>query len=376
MARDDLGCILVPPCPSYFDQMQANGRYLTCIGGNCTPVGVVFPIDGEVTAVTAPDIPVEHWLACQDWVTDIRKIPGWSYVGDIMARLAELPAAQRKRIGVTGLKDTTRAPDGTVPPVILDALRSTYPDAELVNATPLMDEARFVKSDEELGFIERSIQIVESAIEVLAAEARVGVPERVVYGRMYGHMIEQGSDIPTMILWSAGWPQLSGNHYMPTSRLLQAGDMLLLEIEARWGGYIGQVTQPAFLGPIPQIYEDLWAVQQEAVARCYEVLRPGSTIGDILTAAAKAGEGTPFECSVIMHGKGLGDDAPIAIRGTRDERMRSWPIEANSAFMVKPFVQPREGAPPFVYRGDTVVATPQGARRLGKRPAEILQISA
>ena len=46
-------------------------------------------------------------------------------------------------------------------------------------------------------------------------------------------MVERGGELPTMILWSAAWPQSPSNYYMPTMRPLERGDMISLEMEAR-----------------------------------------------------------------------------------------------------------------------------------------------
>jgi Xaa-Pro dipeptidase len=186
-------------------------------------------------------------------------------------------------------------------------------------------------------------------------------------------MIEQGGDLPTMILWSAGWPQPPTNHYQPTGRELRAGDMFATELEARWAGYVGQRTQMGFFGPIPQLYRDLANLQRAALERCYELLRPGHTIGDLVRASETVAQGTPFTCRILMHGKGLGDDAPIAIYGTRDKRMSEWPIENNACFVIKPMVMQGDKQQ-FVYWGDTVVATPHGARRIGTQPVGLWQI--
>jgi Xaa-Pro aminopeptidase len=210
-------------------------------------------------------------------------------------------------------------------------------------------------------------------LDVLRAEARPGLTERALIGRMLARMIEEGGDLPTMILWSAGWPQPPTNHYQPTGRELRAGDMFATELEARWAGYVGQRTQMGFLGPIPPLYQDLDRVQKIALERCYDLLSPGHTIGELVAACADVTEGTPFTCRILMHGKGLGDDAPIAIYGTRDKRMSEWPIKLNSCFVIKPMVM-RGEKEQFVYWGDTVVATATGARRLGSQTVGLMRI--
>ena len=205
-------------------------------------------------------------------------------------------------------------------------------------------------------------------------EARPGVPECVVYARMLASMIEAGGELPTMILWSAGWPQPPSNYYMPTQRPLQSGDMISMEIEARWGGYIAQNTQPAFLGPVPDEYLRMFDRQQNALHACYDMLHSGVTLGQIVDTCASFGT-EEYSCQIIMHARGLGDDSPMAVYQTRDDLMRDWPIENNSTFIIKPVITRR--APwARLYWGDTVVATERGARRLGRRAPEIYSLSA
>jgi Xaa-Pro aminopeptidase len=372
MERDGLDVILGVPNTHMFDQFQASVRYLTSLGGNCASVGVVFPGEGRVTAIVSPDQSPDYLRAVQDWVTDIRPIaPSWAYAPPLIDRLREL-GATRARIGVIGLHGNTRFWEGNVAHGVIRALERELPEAEIVNATPVMEEARFVKGDEEVACLARATLLAEGALEVLEREARPGVPERRVYARMLDYLVEQGSDLPTMILWSAGWPQPSSNHYQPTGRPLQAGDVIHTELEARWAGYVGQRTQPAFVGRAPAEYRTMFELQQEALARCYELLRPGTTVGELARASAAVADGE-YTCRILMHGRGLGDDAPIAIYGTRDRTMSDWVVQANSTFMIKPIVM-RGERERYIYWGDTVVATPGGARRLGRQPPRIMEI--
>ena len=50
MDRDGLDAIVALHNSSNWDAGNANGRYLSCIGGNCAQISVVFPREGEVTA--------------------------------------------------------------------------------------------------------------------------------------------------------------------------------------------------------------------------------------------------------------------------------------------------------------------------------------
>ncbi len=370
MERERLDALFVPPNTGFFDMFQANARYLTGLGGNHSMVAALFPLEGEVTAICSPDVAKEIWLQRQDWVSDIRKISTWGFTGEVIDRVKELGSV--KRLGVTGLSGNTRFPEGTTSHGIVERLREALPGVELVNANALMEEARFVKSNEEIAFLEAGVVLVERAIDILVAEARPGVPENVVYAHMISSMVEGGGELPAMILWSAGWPQPPSNAYMPTRRPLQHGDMILIEAEARWAGYIAQNTQPFFIGKAPAEYHDMFARQQEAIQLCYGMLRPGETLGGMEAKVAALSDDR-YQCSILMHGRGLGDDSPLAVYKTRDAVMANWRFEENSAFIIKPVVSNKDWTK-RIYWGDTVVCTPTGARRLGNRPPSIIEI--
>jgi Xaa-Pro aminopeptidase len=368
MREAGIDVIFVPPNTGLWDHFQANVRYLTGIGGNCCQAAAIFPLEGEVTSVTSPDVHKRYWLARQDWITDIRPIGvGWGYAATAIERLRELGMANA-RIGVTGLADNTRFPEGITSHGIYTQVRDAFPHAEILNANLLMERAR----EDELAFMRKADALVENALQVLAREARPGVPENRVYARMISSIVEGGGELPTMILWSAGWPQPPSNQYMPSWRELCLGDMITLEAEARWAGYVAQNTQPVFIGKAPAEYRRMFDLQQEALARCCEILRPGYTVGDVVEMAA-AQSNSEYECRLIMHARGLGDDSPIAIYSTRDALMRDWPIEENATFIIKPVIRTPDEAK-RIYWGDTVVITKTGAKRLGTRKPEIMEV--
>jgi Xaa-Pro dipeptidase len=258
----------------------------------------------------------------------------------------------------------------------------------------LLDEAQFVKSREELAFLERSIELVEGAIETLVQEARPGVPEARVYAQMMASMLARGVEMPALLLWAAGSPQPPSNTFVATGRPLQLGDIVTGEIEASFGGYSGQVTITGVMGDVPPEYAEMFRLQQEILDRAYERCRPGMMIAELLTSGQEVTQGTPYQSRMIVQSRRSGNDAPVAVFGGQDERIHTWRIEERCVFVIKPQVLIPEwtisaswspcsrsggnetatghGAR-MVCWGDTVVATSSGAQRLGKCPREFLQ---
>jgi len=252
------------------------------------------------------------------------------------------------------------------------AIEDAFPDATFVDATDLMERARYVKSPEEIGALEKAVVLVEQAIDAMAATARPGVAECEVYAAMLYAMAKEGGELPTMLQWSAG-PEPRGNNILPTLRPLEDGDIVMNEIEARWLGYVGQGVQPMFIGRVEPVWREIFRVCEEALAATYDIFRPGLTIGELNQYIVDWGKKhTSFLVRPLFHGRGLGDDAPVSARSTTDAHAR-WRLEENAVFILKPTVATPDGRK-RLYWGDCVVCTPEGPRRLGKRPVKAIEI--
>lgn len=363
MERDELDVILALHNSATWDQANANGRYLSSIGGNCSWVSVVFPREGEVTAVTGPVPTPAFWLSFQDWVEDVRTA-FFHATPTVVERLGEL-GLERGRIGIAGLSGVAREPDGLVSHGAYRMLTEALPHAELVNATDLMYEARFVKSDEEIAMLEQAVALVEGAFDVLEREARPGVPECVVYARMVASMLERGSEPTTLLMWTAGNPLPPAVATFASRRPLGPDDVVLVEADAKWAGYLGHGATTAWVGAPDATTKQMAELQLEATRHCWDALRPGRALGELVDVCEELAADTPYECRPVLHSRGLGLDAPVLVGHARDERTAKWLVEENAAFVVKPLVT--DGTRKVMW-GDTVVVTPDGARRLGKRP--------
>jgi Xaa-Pro aminopeptidase len=357
-------CIVVPYNTGHWGQFQADVQYLTGMGGNDSEVCAVFPLEGKATAWVRSGRYIQSWLGAQDWTTDIRSSGGiWG--PPIVERLKEL-GMERATIGVVGLDGMTRAPEGVIPYVLMNTLERELPQANFSSATALMQEARAVKSNEELTMLLRAAAIAELAAEAMREAARPGVPDALVFAAVYNAMLTNGGEVPTMLLWRAG-PEAQDTFYLPTNRPLEPGDQIVTELEAKYAGYRAQVVQPLFVSHPKDPYPDMVQVSIAAFNRLCELMRPGVTMGELYDACAAAGEGTGYQTRLGMHGRGLGEDRPLFSGGAGSEQTRQIKLEANNVFILKP-----SAATPDHKRhinwGDTVVVTPEGARRLGKRP--------
>ena len=375
MREQNLDVIVTPQNSGHSADYQANTRYLTHCGGGEPDVAAVFPIEGEVTAIATSAAP--RWPTVQDWVTDVREARR-NYGRAIVERLKELNV-ERGRIGITGLGDVegTRTPEGTIFYGTWKQIREAFPQADLVDATAILDEVRYVKSQEEINVLVKSMEINELAMQAEVETAKAGVKDWEVWAAVHYAMTRNGSELPVHCFWVSGRnPKRTLTR--PSMRLLERGDVIINEIEASWIGYRSQGVQPVFVEVVNPVQAELIKVQREVFNRVLENLKPGVTVGELAdltkrtaaSAAPKTGPAAGARADLTMHGRGAGDDGPIITPHARSPKQLGVAMRENMVFICKPSAETADGE--YICQwGDTVMVTKNGGRRLGKRPHDL-----
>ena len=375
MRRQNLDVIVTPQNSGHSADYQANTRYLTHCGGGEPDLAAVFPLEGEVTAIATSAGP--RWPTVQDWTQDVREARR-NYGNVIVERLKELNV-ERGRIGITGLGEVegTRTPEGTIFFGTWKQIRAAFPHAELVDATAILDEVRYVKSQEEIDVLTKSMEINELAIQAEIEAAKVGVKDWEVWATVHYAMTRNGSELPIHCFWVSG-KNPKRTLTRPSMRLLERGDVIINELEASWIGYRAQGVQPVFVEVIDPIQAELIKVQREVFNAILEALKPGVTVGELaeLTkrvterAAPRTGPAAGARGDLNMHGRGQGDDGPIITPHEKSPRQLAVAMRENMVFICKPSAVSADGQ--YICQwGDTVVVTNNGGRRLGKRAHEL-----
>jgi Xaa-Pro aminopeptidase len=380
MGGAGIDAIVGLPNQSHWDQFQADVRYLTQIGGNQTEAAVVFPEKGEVAAFVRGSNEVEWWKIAQDWVKDLRASRR-SWAEPVIDRIKEL-GLQDGRIGVSGLQGLLRAPEGTVVLGIFEKIKQAFPRARFESATELLQEARSVKGEEEVAFVERAAEILDKVVATMLERARPGVMETEMVAHIWFTMIANGGDYPCMTHWGAGEMVPWANRIAPR-RKLQPGDMINTELEAKYGGYIAQTVQAACLGKIPRELTKSFEASVQIFGELVEFMRPGVTFREVVTLYQKLVRASGhLPQGMLLHGRGLGEDRPQVTGSEARETYATpqytmhldLPLMEGNVFVLKPGAMPAH-APDTIRCGDTVVITRTGARRLGKRTFTFPEIS-
>jgi Xaa-Pro aminopeptidase len=374
MERDNVDCVIAPNNTGHSTHFQAEARYLSHVGGGGdADVACVFPLEGEVAAVATSH---ERWRHVQDWVTDLREARR-AYGAGVVGKLREVKLP-RNRVGIVGLGDYIRAPEGTVLHGFMRALTEAFPNVEWVDYSQQLAFIRTIKSDEEIAMLQKSTELIERAIDRVTEVARPGVMDYTVWGAAIGELVMGGSEIPVHNHWGTGLhPQTLTR---PGHAPLERGYLIVNEIEAAYAGYHAQGVQPFAVQDCDPVYKDLHAMHAEYWQRCFDALKPGVTVGEIDELCKSLGAEvlptgssyTKAAGSLAMHGRGLGSDGPL-VTGGREQTDYDAVFTPGWAFVFKPSLRLEANGRRYSGSwGDTVVITPQGAQRLGKRPVGLV----
>jgi len=382
MRRDGLAAIIAPHNPGNSTDWQADARYLShCGGGADTSIACVFPLEGEVTVVATSA--AERWgPSIQTWVSDVREAN--RRYGRVMAeRLREL-GITNERIGVSGLGGGTRTPEGTIIYGTYKEIADTLPKATFVDASDLLQEVREVKSAEEIAVLQRSLDIIERAADAWISAAQPGVPDYVVWAEVMHAMFSRGSELSVHFNWVAS-ENPGRTLTRPTGRPLVKGDIMVAEIESSVIGYRAQQIRSIAVNDCDQMFKELSKIHSELYPRLLEVFKPGIAVGELIEktieigkkVGARTGPLADARASLIVHGRGLGDDRPLLLTnldarpmydGT--ERTMDYRFPENGVYIFKPTVATADKKYQFIW-GDSVLLGAKGAQRMGRHPLGI-----
>jgi Xaa-Pro aminopeptidase len=159
-------------------------------------------------------------------------------------------------------------------------LAAALPAAQLVRADELLAELRVVKTPSEI----EAIRDIGGSAEQIAAEVcerfGAGSSEREIANFIAERYAEAGGDGLTMLVVGSG-PRSAAVNAPPTSRVLEPGDMLRLDIIGTKGRYHSDVARTAVVGEPTAEQQRVYDLLLGVHHRCLAALRPGALTSDV-----------------------------------------------------------------------------------------------
>jgi Xaa-Pro aminopeptidase len=241
---------------------------------------------------------------------------------------------------------------------------------ELEPRRGVVEALRIVKEPEELDAIRRATEVTNEAYALLADEQFSGRTEKALAWRMEQLLRECGADGMAFPVDVAAGPTAASPHAVPGERVVQEGELVLVDAGAALDGYCSDCTRTFAVGEVSGSLREVYELVQRAQQTGLDAVRAGVAGRDADAAAraviADAGYGENFGHG-LGHGLGLLVHEAPALRPESEDV-----LAAGHVVTVEPGVYLSGVA--GVRIEDLVVVTDVGAEVLTSHPKELAAV--
>ena len=251
------------------------------------------------------------------------------------------------RIGVAAWIDTTM--------VMMDGIKTAYPQAEIVRADSIMVQLRSIKSENELACMRSGFKMVEYATQEVLKALKPGVTETQMVGVAQKAIYEMGAEYEGLPMYI--FSEKSTSHAISRSRpdrVIGANDIVQLNLSARVDGYSPSLGMPVCMGKLD-------AERRAYIQFCLDMhnwtktqLKAGVMASDIAKGFYKQYVDTGHKENYVYgpcHGTGMIEVEPPWMETSSD-----YPLQKNMTFQIDTFVT----APGFGVRWEIGAAVTEG----------------
>ncbi|OIN12312.1 M24 family metallopeptidase [Oceanisphaera psychrotolerans] len=267
------------------------------------PWFVVVPAEGKPIAII-PEIGAKGMS--QTWIDTVITWPaprpeddGISLVANTLNTLPN----RHGRVGATlGIESHLRMP-------VNNYLKlTTMVNKVFVDIALAIHELRQIKSAAEIAKTREACRITNVGFKRIPEYARVGMTERQICKQFGIDMLQEGADACPFIIAGSGPDAYDDILMGPTDRIIEQGDVLLIDTGAVWDGYFSDFDRNWAFGKASEQTKAAYRATYEATTKGFEAARPGATTTDIYNAMWKVLEANGAlgnDIGRVGHGLGM-----------------------------------------------------------------------
>jgi len=335
---------------------------------------LVFPLNDEATLLTGlvnhvPNARLVSVVEDTRWGT-------YDPAKEIVAKLKK-DGIGKGRVGLVGINATFGM---GMPYQHYKTLSESLPEVEWVDVTRDYARLRVIKSEEEFEWLKIAAEYTDDTVMALEHETKIGMTEHDLIGIVEASYRRKGGQPHIAFLRSM--PMDAPTACVPaqnvTDRVIQKGDVIIMEISASYWGYSGQIHRPIAVGqdPTPE-WRKLFEVGEQAYGRICEAMCPDVTEGDVIKASSIIGESGYRIYDDLIHGYGVDIHPPLIDQSCCKYWEGDEPIPAGRSFAedMAMVVQPNPITPDErmgVQVGALTRVTKNGAVSLQKYPMKFV----
>ena len=234
-------------------------------------------------------------------------------------------------------------------------LQRGLPNATFVDATPVLDELRAVKTPAEVARLRTVYDRVAEAIQAAFAAGKPGMTTAEIARQVEREMAQR--DIAFLFAFTCAGP---GTLRVPSSARWESGRILHIDAGGEEGDYLADICRMGCLGEPSPLAQDLHAACLEVQGRARQIVRAGLSGRELLHEGEQAVRKHRFSQfgRFVAHGIGMvsHEQPDLSASGQR-------PLEAGMVLSIETdFIHPDVG---HVKIEDAVAVTERGCEGLG-----------
>ncbi len=171
-------------------------------------------------------------------------------------------------------------------------------EVELVPSSQIFADLRTIKDELELSYIREAVRIADEAWEKTLPVIKAGVSESYVAAILEHNMRLLGAEGPSFETIIASGYRAAMPHGVASDKLIEDGDIIVMDFGAIYHGYCSDITRTVFVGHADPVMKKVYEIVLEAQLACEAGLKAGLSgqEGDALArdVIAAAGYGTQF----------------------------------------------------------------------------------
>ena len=192
---------------------------------------------------------------------------------------------------------------------------------------------RAIKDEEELALMRHAQSITDAAFQHMLGEIRPGRTEKELKLELERFMFEHGADSLAFGTIVASGPNTANPHAIPSDRVVERGDFVLMDYGAGFHDYCSDMTRTVVVGEPTAKQREIYDIVQRTHETCVEAIHAGVDGRDIHMLSVKligeAGYGD-------YYGHGLGHGVGIDIHELPNFGRKSNIVEEGAVITVEP----------------------------------------
>ena len=250
-----------------------------------------------------------HHQLYNPWLGDGRSRAGISTLRGAMSpesgRAENVAKKIRLELEERGLENEPVGVDIVEPPVLF-ALQAE--GLKIVDGQQLMQQARVIKTEDEITLLNSACMMVDAAYEELYRAMRPGFRENECVGLVSKVLYDLGSEHVEGVNAISG-ERCNPHPHVYTDRVLRPGDPAYFDILHSYMGYRTCYYRTFFIGSASHAQVDAYKRCRDYLDAAIDMIRPGVTTADVVKLWPKAEEfGFPDEeaAFALQYGHGVG----------------------------------------------------------------------